>query len=408
MITTIAGNGSAGFSGDAGPAVEAQLNLPYGVAVDSAGNLYIADAYNSRIRKVSTGVITTVAGNGAYGYSGDGGQATSAQLNEAYGIPVDSAGNLYIADFGNNRIRKVSNGVIATIAGSGAQGFSGEGGPATSAELFYPIGIAVDSAGNVYIANTFNNRIRALTPVIPPPAITAVVNAASFQSGPVSPGEIVTIGGIGLGPSTLAGLTLDQNGKVATTLAGVQVLFSGTPAPLIYVSNTQINAVVPYEMQALLTPDAQVTYQGQISNAFSLTSTTAAPALFTYNGSGSGPAAALNQDNSYNGPGNPAAKGSYVVRYLTGEGQTSLAGVTGKITTVSPSPPTTPQPLLTVAVLINSQPATVAFYGEAPGLVSGVMQLNVQIPANAPSGNLPLQVLVGTASSQAGVTISVQ
>jgi len=238
--------------------------------------------------------------------------------------------------------------------------------------------------------------------------IAAVVNAASYVGGPFSPGEIVTIGGTALGPTAAAGLTLDQTGKVATTLAGVQVLFSGTPAPLIYVSSTQINAVVPYEIQGLFSPYVQVGYLGQTSNAFPLVSSTTAPALFTFNGSGNGPVAALNQDNSYNSPSNPAAKGSYVVLYLTGEGQTAPSGVTGEVTTVSPTPPLTPQPLLPVAVLINGQPASIAFYGEAPGLVSGVMQLNVQIPANVPSGNLPISVSVGVNRSPSGVTVSVQ
>jgi uncharacterized protein (TIGR03437 family) len=141
---------------------------------------------------------------------------------------------------------------------------------------------------------------------------------------------------------------------------------------------------------------------------FPSASATTVPALFTANGSGSGPAAAFNQDLSYNSPTNLAAKGSIVVLFMTGEGQTSPPGVTGKVTTVSSTSPLTPQPLLPVAVLINGQPATIAFYGEAPTLVSGVMQLNVQIPSNVPSGNLPLQVSVGGNSSPNGVTISVR
>jgi len=165
---------------------------------------------------------------------------------------------------------------------------------------------------------------------------------------------------------------------------------------------------VPYEIQGVLSPLAEVRYQGQISNAFSLTPSTTSPALFTLNGSGTGPAAALNQDQSYNTPNNPAAKGTYLVLYMTGEGQTAPLGVTGKVTTVSATPPLTPQPLLPVAVFIGGQPASVTFYGEAPGLVSGVMQLNVQIPANVPSGNLPTSVSVGGNSSQDGVTVSVQ
>ena len=153
VITTVAGNGTAGFSGDNGPATSAQLNHPLGVAVDSAGNLYIADYWNNRIRKVSNGVITTVAGNGNAGFSGDNGPATSAQLNYPTGVAVDSAGNLYIADSHNNRIRKVSNGMITTVAGNGTSGFSGDNGPATSAQLYAPEGVAVDAAGNLYIAD---------------------------------------------------------------------------------------------------------------------------------------------------------------------------------------------------------------------------------------------------------------
>ena len=162
-IATAAGNGSYKFSGDGGPATSASLNSPSGTAVDSAGNLYIADPGNQRIRKVSSGTITTVAGNGFIEYSGDGGPATSASLSGPEGVAVDSAGNLYIADSVNNRIRKVSGGTITTVAGNGATGFSGDGGPATSASLFNPYGVAVDSAGNLYIADTNNNRVRKVS-----------------------------------------------------------------------------------------------------------------------------------------------------------------------------------------------------------------------------------------------------
>jgi uncharacterized protein (TIGR03437 family) len=203
-------------------------------------------------------------------------------------------------------------------------------------------------------------------------------------------------------------MTVDQNGMVPTQLAGVQVLFNGYPSPLTYVSSTQINAVVPYEIGGIVSPYVQVKFQGQTSDVFSLTSAAAAPALFTADGSGTGPAAALNQDSTYNAPGNPAPKGSYIVLYLTGEGQTAPAGVTGKVTTVSATVPLTPRPLLAVAVLIGGQPASVAFLGEAPDLVSGIMQLNVQIPTTVPSGDLPIAVFVGGNSSQSGVTVSVQ
>ena len=162
VINTVAGDGTAGYSGDGGPATSAEFNSPDNVTVDSAGNLYIADYYNNRIRKVtaSTGDISTVAGNGTQGYSGNGGLATSAELSFPEDVAVDSAGNLYIADAGNHVIRMVnaSTGIISTVAGDGACGYSGIGGPATSATLC-PQGVAVDSAGNLYIADGSLNRI---------------------------------------------------------------------------------------------------------------------------------------------------------------------------------------------------------------------------------------------------------
>src|ERR1035441_7088931 len=162
-ITTIAGKGNAGFFGDGGPAASASLNHPSGVAIDSVGNLYIADTVNQRIRKVSGGTITTITGNGAYAFSGDGGPATGASLYSPGGVAVDAADNLYIADTFNHRIRKVSGGTITTVAGNGNAGFSGDGGLATDASLYYPSGVTVDLAGNLYIADTSSSRIREVS-----------------------------------------------------------------------------------------------------------------------------------------------------------------------------------------------------------------------------------------------------
>jgi sugar lactone lactonase YvrE len=166
VISTIAGNGTAGFSGDGGPASSAQLNGPWGVAVDSAGNLFIADLVNHCIRKVTAGgVISTVAGTGKMGFSGDGALATSAQLNYPAGVAVDASGNLFIADSGNNRVRKVTpGGVISTVAGNGLAGFSGDGRQATSAQIYSPTNLAFDAAGNLLISDHNNNRIRMVTP----------------------------------------------------------------------------------------------------------------------------------------------------------------------------------------------------------------------------------------------------
>jgi uncharacterized repeat protein (TIGR03803 family) len=168
IITTVAGNGTSGYSGDGGVATNAELSYPQRVAVDANGNLFIADSDNSRIRVVGTnGIITTVAGNGTSGYSGDGGVATNAVLDGPCGVAVDANGNLFIADYPNNRIRKVgTNGIITTVAGNGYDagtgygGYSGDGGAATNAELSFPLGVAVDVNGNLFIADTYNNRIR--------------------------------------------------------------------------------------------------------------------------------------------------------------------------------------------------------------------------------------------------------
>jgi trimeric autotransporter adhesin len=198
VITTVAGNGTPGFSGDNGPATSAQLYDPEGVAVDSASNLYIADKGNSRIRKVSGGVITTVAGSGPTGltgggFSGDNGPATSARLYSD-GVAVDSAGNLYIAD-GNSRIRKVSKGVITIVAGNGRQGFSGDNGPATSARLFEPVGVAVDSAGNLYIAEGEDSRIRKVSNGV---IITVAGNGTSGFGGDNGPATSASLSAMGI------------------------------------------------------------------------------------------------------------------------------------------------------------------------------------------------------------------
>ena len=164
-VSTVAGNGTAGYGGDGGAATSAQLNVPLGLALDGAGNLYISDFSNNRVRKVSaSGTITTVAGTGMTGYSGDGGTATNAQLTNPEGLAVDFAGNLYIADSGNNAIRKVSSGgLISTVAGTGLAGYSGDGGPATQAQVGNPFGLAVDAVGNLYISD-YNLRVRKIYP----------------------------------------------------------------------------------------------------------------------------------------------------------------------------------------------------------------------------------------------------
>ena len=161
-IATVAGTGTTGFSGDGGPATAAQVASPRGLAGDDAGNLYVADDNNHRIRRIDpSGVVTTVAGTGVAEATGDGGPATAAQLDHPRGVAVDGRGNLFIADSMSHRVRMVdAGGVISTVAGCGRSGYGGDGGPATVARLFEPRGVAVDSAGRLYVADTYNDRIR--------------------------------------------------------------------------------------------------------------------------------------------------------------------------------------------------------------------------------------------------------
>jgi sugar lactone lactonase YvrE len=224
VISTVAGTGVRGFSGDGGPATSAQLALNSthysGVAVDAAGNLYIADTNNYRIRKVTPdGIISTVAG-GAFGSGGDGGPAALAQFHEVWGVAVDFAGNLYIYDELSYRVRKVSaSGIVSTVAGNGTPGSSGDGGPATSAQIFQPMGLAVDAAGNLFIADEFNSRIRKVTP--------AGIISTVAGSTPLTGNSVGGFSGDG-GPATLAqlnspaGLAFDSAGNLFIADSGNQ------------------------------------------------------------------------------------------------------------------------------------------------------------------------------------------
>ena len=255
VITTFAGGGPSGL-GDGGPATAAQLS-PSGVALDGAGNVYIADGRNRRIRRVDTGGnISTIAGTGTRGYSGDGGPATEAQLNYPSGVAVDAAGNVYIADFtdlGNHSIRRVdTGGNIFTIAGTGRRGFSGDGGPATSAQLYDPYGVAADAAGNLYIADRGNHRIRRLTPP-PGPRISAggvILATGAPVVKSISPNAIISLFGREFAPegTRAANAALDNAGRVATELAGLCLEIDGKRAPLFAVFPGQINAQAPHDL----------------------------------------------------------------------------------------------------------------------------------------------------------------
>lgn len=247
----------------------------------------------------------------------------------------------------------------------------------------------------------------------PAPSITTVVNSASLQPGNVSPGEIVTIFGANMGPATGIGLTLTSSGRVATTLGGTQVFFDSVAAPLIFVRADQINAIVPYEVAGRVTTNVTISRNGVTSTVLQQRVADTSPAIFSLNatatgsGNGNGQGAILNQNFSINSAANPAAKGSFVSIYATGEGALIPGVPTGSVTPASG--PTFPKPSGNVSVTIGGIPATLAYAGEAPGLVSGVLQVNAMIPPNVASGNQQVVLTVGTGTnSQQTITVAVQ
>lgn len=505
VITTIAGNGTSGFSGDGGPATSARLGGPVALAIDSAGSLFISEYLNNRVRKVNPdGIISTAAGTDLCCDLGDGGPATNAFVPMPHGIAVDSAGNLYIAEWPDSRIRRVTpEGTISTIAGNGARGLSGDGGPATDSQLNLPWGVAADGTGNVYVADNQNSRLRKISPdgiittiaggaispginlgtpqgitldsagnifasggwrvspggkvsalvfysaagqqvlaggigitvdthgnlflvggdqvqklepMASPLSIDAIANGASGLVGALAPGEMVVIYVEGFGPHEL---TMFQPGSsvVATTLAGTQVFFNGMAGPIVYTSDSQICAIVPYGagngpvirsgVSTGADPDTPpvavaVEYQGRRSSASVLALASFSPGVFTLNSSGRGPAVAYNEDGSLNSPSSPAVPGSVIMFYATGEGLTNPPGVDGQLGAAPP-----PQPLAAVSVTIGGKPATIRYAGGVPGQVAGLMQVKAVVPEGIPAdGSVPLILTVGTASSQAGVTVS--
>jgi uncharacterized protein (TIGR03437 family) len=242
---------------------------------------------------------------------------------------------------------------------------------------------------------------------IAPPVLSQVVNAASGIAGSVSPGEILTIRGYSAGAAAVSGLKLDASGRVASNLNGLQVTFDGKAAPLIYTSANQTNVIVPYEVAGGTSTAMQVVYAAAAGTlqtaAWVLPVAGSAPGVFTLDATGTEQAAVLNQDGSVNSATNPAARGSVISIYATGEGQTSPAGVTGSVTQSN-----TRTPLLPVTAEIGGIEATVQYAGSAPGEVAGLLQVNAVVPQGVSPGlAAPVTVSVGGIASQAGVTIAV-
>jgi uncharacterized protein (TIGR03437 family) len=411
IITTVAGNGNPSFSGDGGPAASASLSFPEGVTVDAAGNLFIADGGNNRIRKVSAnGMITTVAGNGTLGFSGDGGAATSAELDNPGDVTVDASGNVFIVD--NQRIRKVSSsGVITTVAGNGIAGFSGDGGLATSATLEYPSKIAVDSSGNLLIADNGNNRIRkvsASATMAPPTINSGGIVPVDSTVATIQPGEWVSIYGANLASSTVSWV-----GTFPTSLGGTSVAINGRGAYLSFVSPTQINLQAPDDTATGSVPLVVTTAAGTATSTVTLAPF--APSFFLFDakhvagiirrsdGSGAyggGTYDIIGPTGTSLGYATVAAKaGDILELFGTGFGATSPAVQAGQ--TFAGAAATTN----TVNLLIDNVSVIPMWAGLSS---AGLDQINVTVPAGLGIGDVSLVATVGGVQTPSGVVISIQ
>jgi uncharacterized protein (TIGR03437 family) len=393
-IVTVAGDGFEGMTGDGGPAASARLRFPAGLAFDVRGNLYIADQRNHRIRRVAPdGTMSTVAGTGngrnTGGYGGDGGPATSAQLNNPVAVAVDSAGNLYIADMLNHRIRRVApNGTITTVAGNGRAGFSGDGGPAVSGQLNFPAGVAVDPAGNLYIADWQNYRVRKVTFG---PVVTGITNAASYAPADivgVAPGSWISVfgGGLASGEAVAAEIPLPQR------LGSTVVKVNGTPIPLNYVSPGQINAQAPVELSAGAATLVVETVSGA-AQPVTFQVAAAGPGIFVW---GENRAVATHADGRLITSESPAEPGETIIVYLTGAGVVAPPVATGAAAGVSPLSRAT----LPSSAAIGGRSAPVDFLGMTPYLVA-LSQANLRVPEGLAAGDHAVVITVGGAVSNA-------
>jgi uncharacterized protein (TIGR03437 family) len=362
-LVTVAGTGFPGYNGDRIQANTAQLRKPSGLALDSAGNLYIADQGNHRVRKVAPGgIITTIAGTGQADFSGDGGPANAAALNSPMDVKVDAHGTIYIADTLNNRVRRIdTNGIITTVA----------------QDLNSPAGLAVDGNGDLYIADWQNYLIKKLVfSLVPVVATGGIVNAASFDPA-VAPGSLFSIFGLNLGSAT-------------------SVAVNGVKAPVYFVSDQQINAQLPVELTAG-SPTLSVANSTGTSNFVSVNVVPAAPGIFQINNR----AVAQNQDGTLNSAANPESRGRAIVLYLTGQGP-----VNPPIATAQAAPGDLRSATLPFSGTVGGTDANVFFLGLTPGFI-GLAQANLIIPANAPTGDAPVVITVNGQRSNS-VIVSVQ
>jgi uncharacterized protein (TIGR03437 family) len=421
-IRTVAGSGMAGaafggFSGDGGPAVNAQFKHPTALALTGDGGIVVSDQQNFRIRRIDrTGTVRTIAGTGARSFGGDGGPGAAATMSDPGMVAVDAVGNIYFGDTGNHRVRRIdTNGVITTIAGTGAASSTGDGGPASAAAVREPFGVALDPFGNLFILESGGQRIRRIANVAPAaPTFSAagVTNGASFRSGSIAPGSIVSIFGVNL--TSADGIFTAPSTPLPTALGGTTVTVAGRLAPLFAVVRVngveQINLLWPFETGLALGEEGGVRQAAQtadvvISNgAFSNTPVAVAvgpaqPGIFL---SGPNPAILHGADNSLITQASPAQKGEVIVVYCTGLGAVENQPVSGSAASSTVLSPTLAIPSATV----GGAPAEIIFSGLAPTFV-GLYQVNLRVPALAPSG-APDLVLTQNGVASIAVALRVQ
>lgn len=453
MINAFAGKGRSSCiapCGDGGPAIEAGIVRPQQVEVDRKGNVYVLQDYDS-VRRVNTnGIIETVFGS-PFGPSrafiesmaidgednlivsgsvdgrvglwrvGPGGSVSPLPGSEGFvgwteALASDRAGNTFSVGRSGCESASVkrltSSGTLNTIAGGlwfpQCFGFDGDRGPAGAALFRSITGLALDDAGNLYVGDNSNGRVRRINradrcAVVERPqiAISGVRHGASFSSDAIAPGTLVSVFGKGLGSDQLTGARLGENGRFTTELGGTRILIDGAPAPMIFSLANQIGGVIPFgakggvELFVGRSAHLQVEHRGVLSEPFPIQVADNSPGIFTLNASGSGLGAILNQDLTVNGPLNPAAPGSVIVIYATGGGVTDPPSVDGEITGQVLARPVSP-----VEVTIGGQPAELLYAGAAPGLVSGVLQANARVPAEPQSlGAVPVRLKIGSFSN---------
>lgn len=404
-ISTVAGNGSRGFAGDGGPASAAVLDNPTAVAVDFNNNVYFSDQSNQRVRRITpAGLISTVAGNGSAGFAGDGGPATAASLNFPGGLAVDQAGALYVADSPNHRVRRITpDGLINTVAGNGTGAFNGDGRQAVGTSLNGPFGLALDTSGALYIADSANQRIRRISPLGPlvPPDIpvNGVANSASFAPA-IARGGLATIFGTNLSPAN--GVVVTSANPWPLLLNGVSVTVNGQQARVYSLvrlaGREQVSFQVPFEATGIMA-DVVLENNGSRSNAARATLSDAAPGIFLVD---SANGAFLHADFGLVTAARPAARSEVLLAFLTG-----LGSVNPPVATGFPAPSQEPLARTTAntTVTVGNQSATVLFSGLAPGFI-GLYQVNFQVPSTAPAGSVDVVIAAaGTNSNTAKLEI---